>query len=66
MSLVYILILISKLTEIIMLYMDDSNIINDFILEQRIEIDKLIISYTKLKLVIINEKLEIIHEKIAI
>jgi len=49
-----------------MLYMDDSNIINDFILEQRIEIDKLIISYTKLKLVIINEKLEIIHEKIAI
>ena len=40
--------------------------INDSTLEQSVKVDKLVISYTKLKLVIINEKLGIIQEKIAI
>ena len=31
-------------------------IINDFTLEQSIKVDKLVISYTELKLVIINER----------
>jgi len=41
-------------------------IINDFTLEQSIKVDKLDISYTELKLVIINEKLENLMKKVAI
>lgn len=43
-----------------------SNILNDSILEQSIKVDKLVISYTKLNLVITYEKLEIIHRKMEI
>ena len=38
------------------------NVFNDLILEQSIKVDELILSYTKSKLEIIHEKLEILHQ----
>lgn len=41
---------------------NDGNTFNDLIYEQSIKLDDLILSYTKLKLEIIHNKLEILHQ----